>query len=142
MMSIAYVSAASEAMTDEDISEILVHARANNVRLELTGVLLYRQGRFIQILEGPDETVLDRYAVIAADPRHRSIHKISEEPVGARQFPDWTMGFRPLTDAAVKKLPGFDDYFDGRVGKNRVEHAENPAQQFLEWLSEYWFSPE
>jgi hypothetical protein len=141
-MSIAYVSAATNPMTDEDITGILVQARANNVRHELTGVLLYRDGRFIQILEGPDEAVLARYAIIASDPRHRSIHKVSEETVWVRQFPDWTMGFRPLTDAAVRQLPGFDDYFDGRVGKNRLDHAEQPAQQFLEWLSEYWFSPE
>jgi hypothetical protein len=141
-MSIAYVSASTNPMTDEDIAGILVQSRANNVKHELTGVLLYREGRFIQILEGPDEAVLARFAIIASDPRHRSIHKVSEETAWERQFPDWTMGFRPLSDAAVKQLPGFDDYFDGRVGKNRLDHAEQPAQQFLEWLSEYWFSPE
>lgn len=128
-------------MTDEDIAGILVHARAKNVQLELTGALLYRDGRFIQILEGPDENVLAQYEIIAADVRHRSVHKVSEEAISARQFPEWTMGFRPLTDEAVRQMPGFDDYFDGRVGKARLEHAENQAQQFLEWLGEYWFSP-
>jgi len=128
-------------MTDDDIASILVQARGNNIRLDLTGALLYREGRFIQILEGPDERVLAQYAIIAADPRHRSVYKISEEPISARQFPDWTMGFRPLTDAAVRQLPGFDDYFDGRVGRVRLQHADNQAQQFLEWLGEYWFSP-
>jgi hypothetical protein len=142
MLSIAYVSAATTTMTDEQIADILVQARRNNTRLDLTGALLYRQGRFIQILEGPDEEVIDRFAVIAADPRHRSVQKISEESIAARQFPEWTMGFRPLSDAAVKELPGFDDYFDARTGRSRLEHADNKAQQFLEWLGEYWFEPE
>ena len=54
-----------------------------------------------------------------------------------RQFPEWTMGFRPLSDESVKELEGFEDFF-GRTGLSRLEHAESEAQQFLEWLGEYW----
>ena len=140
MKSIAYVSVATVEMTDEDIAAILVQSRANNIRHDLTGALLYHQGRFIQILEGPDEPVAARFAAITADPRHRSIHVVSEEPIAVRQFPQWTMGFRPLEDDAVKALAGYDDFFDGRTGEARLKHAENQAQQFLEWLGEYWFA--
>jgi hypothetical protein len=80
--------------------------------------------------------------MIQSDPRHGNVVKIREERIFVRQFPDWTMGFRPLSDETVKSLPGFEDYFDGRTGKARLEHADNHAQQFLEWLGEYWFSPE
>ncbi|MET4783198.1 BLUF domain-containing protein [Glaciihabitans sp. UYNi722] len=139
MFSIAYVSAAAVEMTDDDIAAILVQARANNLRHHLTGALLYHRGRFIQILEGPDEQVLSRFALISADPRHRSISVVSEEPIKERQFPEWTMGFRPLADDAVKELAGYDDFFDDRTGEVRLRHANNEAQQFLEWLGEYWF---
>ncbi len=142
VISLAYVSSATTTMTDDDVAEILVEARDNNRRLGLTGALLYRKGRFIQILEGPDEAIRERFAIIEADPRHRNVYKISDETIATRQFPDWTMGFRPLSDTTVKSLPGFNDYFDGRTGKARLEHADNNAQQFLEWLAEYWFSPE
>jgi hypothetical protein len=140
MLSIAYVSAAAVEMTDEDIAAILVQARANNIRHDLTGALLYHQSRFIQILEGPNEQVLSRFAVISADSRHRSIYVVSEEPIRERQFPQWTMGFRPLADDAVKALSGYDDFFDGSTGEVRPVHANNQAQQFLEWLGEYWFA--
>jgi hypothetical protein len=141
MISLAYVSAATTDMSDDDIAELLLEARANNLELGLTGALLYRNGRFIQILEGPDELIQERFAIIQADSRHTNVYKISEERIFTRQFPDWTMGFRPLTDETVKSLPGFQDYFDSRTGKVRLEHADNNAQQFLEWLSEYWFPP-
>ncbi len=95
MLSIAYVSAAAVEMTDGEIAAILVQARANNIRHDLTGALLYHRGSFIQILEGPDEHVLSRFAVISADPRHPSISVVSEESIRERQFPEWTMGFRP-----------------------------------------------
>ena len=139
MLSIAYVSAATSPMSDGDIAGILTQARENNSRSGLTGALLYNGGRFIQILEGPDEAVAERFAIISADPRHRSVQKVSEKPIAARQFPEWTMGFRPVADDSLRQLPGYEDFFGARRGKARIEHAENEAQQFLEWLGEYWF---
>ncbi|WP_213815358.1 BLUF domain-containing protein [Glaciihabitans sp. dw_435] len=142
MLSIAYVSAATNPMSDEDVAAILTQARANNSSRGLTGSLLYRRGRFIQILEGPDDEVRARFAVIAADPRHRNVQTVSEKFIAERQFPEWTMGFRPLGDSSVKQLDGFEDYFDARTGSARLRYADNEAQQFLEWLGEYWFPPE
>jgi hypothetical protein len=139
LLSIVYVSAATEPMSEEDIAGILVHSRANNRRNDLTGALLYRSDRFIQILEGPDDQVRARFAIIAADPRHRSVHKMSEKQIARRQFPEWTMGFNPEGDQSVRQLDGFDDFFRSRTGLDRIKHAENEAQQMLEWLSEYWF---
>ena len=137
MLSIAYVSAATEHVSDADVAAILTQSRANNAQHGLTGALIYHGGRFIQILEGPDEHVKARFAVISADPRHRILQTVREKQIAERQFPQWTMGFRPLADSSVKQLEGFEDFF-GRRGKERVEHADNEAQQFLEWLGEYW----
>ena len=140
MLSIAYVSVATSPMSAEDIAALLTTSRANNQRHGITGALLYHRDRFIQIVEGEDETVLARFETIAADPRHRSVHKMRERQIGARQFPQWTMGFRDLSDESLKQLDGFEDFF-ARTGKARLEHADNEAQQFLEWLGEYWLPP-
>jgi hypothetical protein len=139
MISIAYVSAASWPMSDEEVSAILVQARANNVRNGLTGALLFHNGRFIQILEGPEEQLDERIRVITKDPRHRNIHIVSREPIEKRQFAEWTMGFRTLSPDAAKQLDGFDDLF-ARYGKVAIKNADLSAQLFLEWLSEYWFT--
>jgi hypothetical protein len=140
LLSIAYVSAATEEMSDGDIAAILEQSRRNNRRDDLTGALLYHRGRFIQVLEGPDDTVRERLAVISEDPRHRSVQIVTEKQIGARQFPEWTMGFRPPAGSDVSALDGFDDFFVARTGRARLEHAENEAQQFLEWLREYWLA--
>lgn len=137
VLSIAYVSAANDPVSDGDIALLLTTSRANNERDGITGALLYHRGRFIQILEGPDEMVRARFDVIAADPRHRSVQVMRDQVGVSRQFPGWTMGFRPLSDESVQQLEGFEDFF-GRRGKARIEHSENEAQQFLEWLGEYW----
>jgi hypothetical protein len=141
VLSIAYVSAATQAMTDDDVAAVLTQSRANNLRNDLTGALLYHRGRFIQILEGPEEQVNARYEIIAADPRHRNVQKMGERVIVERQFPEWTMGYRPLSDESVKNLAGYEDFFRARTGRARIEHANNEAQQFLEWLAEYWLAP-
>ena len=141
MLSIAYVSASTTPMSDGDIAAILTQSRSNNVRHDLTGALLYHRDRFIQVLEGPVDEVRSRFAVISADPRHRNVQQLSEKTIGARQFPEWTMGFRPLSDGSLRQLAGYDDFFGARTGLARIKHAENEAQQLLEWLSEYWLAP-
>jgi len=135
MLSIAYVSASTTPMSDEDVAEILTRSRTNNQAHDLTGALLYHGGRFVQILEGPEHEVRARFAVISADPRHRAVQVMREEHIVERQFPEWTMAFRANEDLA--RLDGFEDIF-GRRGKERLKHADNEAQQFLEWLGEYW----
>jgi len=127
-------------MSDAEVGSILEHSRANNQRNGLTGALLYHRGRFVQILEGPKEVVAARFAIIAADPRHRDVQVMRELWIGERQFAEWTMAFRSPDDESVKRLDGFEDFF-GRRGKERLLHADNEAQQFLEWLGEYWLPP-
>lgn len=126
-------------MTDDDFAAILTKSRENNQTNGLTGALLYRSGRFVQILEGPDAEVERWFDIIEADPRHHSVQKISEKTILYRQFPQWTMGFRPVRDGSAQNLDGFDDFFSRR-GLSRLQHAENEAQQFLEWLGEYWLA--
>jgi len=137
MLSIAYVSVATSPLAADDIAALLTQARANNERDGITGALLYHRERFIQIVEGDDEIVRERFATISTDPRHRSVRMMREKRILERQFPQWTMGFREVSDESVKQLAGFEDFF-ARNGRQRIEHAENEAQQFLEWLGEYW----
>jgi hypothetical protein len=140
VLSIAYVSIATGPISDEDIGTILTRSRVNNQRDGITGTLLYHRGRFIQIFEGPDDIVRSRFATIASDPRHRDVRIMREKTIDERQFPEWTMGFRALSDDSVKQLDGFEDFF-ARTGRSRLLHSENEAQQFLEWLGEYWLPP-
>jgi hypothetical protein len=124
-------------MSEEDIGAILTRARAKNERDGITGALLYHRGRFVQIIEGPDDRVRGCFDLIANDPRHRNVQIMREKSISSRQFPEWTMGFRAPSGDALTHLEGFEDFFSRR-GRSRLEHAENEAQQFLEWLGEYW----
>nr|WP_249409070.1 BLUF domain-containing protein [Frigoribacterium sp. CFBP 8751] len=115
-MSTVYVSRSSYPFTDDDLANLLMTSRSNNARLGITGMLLHREGRFIQVLEGPEEAVRERLAVIARDPRHTAVHTIVDERVEDRLFPAWTMGYRAVTDDLATVLPGYADVFDSGSG--------------------------
>jgi hypothetical protein len=116
VLSTVYVSRSSYPFTDDDLANLLMTSRSNNARLGITGMLLHREGRFMQVLEGPDEAVRERLAVIARDPRHTAVHTIVDERVEDRLFPAWTMGYRAVTDDLASVIPGYADVFGADTG--------------------------
>ena len=101
MRRLLYVSAAAVPATEATLDDILKTSRANNARAGVTGILLHIDSGFLQILEGPDDTVAQTYARIAKDARHRSLRTLIDEPAEERLFADWSMGFdRPKPGAS------------------------------------------
>lgn len=112
MYRLVYVSAATVPFSKADLIELLTKAREKNQRLGITGMLLYKDGDFLQLLEGERSAVQELFDVIKADPRHKSIIVMLEEQSDRRVFEDWSMGFRDLHDPEVKETPGFSPYMN------------------------------
>jgi hypothetical protein len=64
----------------------------------VTGVLLYSNGTFHQYLEGPPDALDRVFEAICRDPLHHQIFEILREPIEAREFPTWEMGYRGERD--------------------------------------------
>lgn len=108
-----YASAASPGLPDGEITRMLARARVKNRALGLTGMLLYCDGSFFQVLEGPQPAVESLYETIAADPRHVQITLIISEPIARRQFDGWTMGFSTLNQDELGEALDSNDFFTG-----------------------------
>ena len=52
MLSIVYVSSATRLFAAEDLVALLQAARDYNARIGITGMLLYKAGNFLQVIEG------------------------------------------------------------------------------------------
>ncbi len=124
---LVYVSAAVAIPTEAELRMLLLVARRNNRRAEITGLLLYGDGAFIQLIEGDERRVRELYARIAADPRHRRVTTLLEGTVPTRHFPDWRMGFRTIDRDLLVRVPGFTDFMSSKdaVGElwNEPRHA-------------------
>jgi hypothetical protein len=128
---IVYASAATRLFSKPDLLALLTKARENNQRLGVTGLLLYRDGDFIQLIEGERSTVQALYRTILADPRHSSTFVITEGDTEERLFADWSMGFRDLSDPAVQATPGFSQFMNTRTVAENFEHDPSGCLELL-----------
>jgi hypothetical protein len=94
-----YASEPEAALSLDSVESILKHARAANLRNNLTGMLAFDAAGFLQVLEGTREVVSLVYGRIAKDPRHRRLVLLEVTAVDERRFGRWTMGFAPATAA-------------------------------------------
>ena len=106
-----YASAAAKEFRPSDLPDILRVARETNGPLGVTGMLLYSDGSFFQVIEGDAGVVDALYTKIAADPRHEKVTQIIREPIRARQFDDWTMGYLKMTQQEIETIEGLNDFF-------------------------------
>ena len=75
-------------------------------------MLLYKDGCFMQALEGEEPVVKALYAKICRDPRHHRIIPLIHEPIAERYFPDSAMAFRDLDTANLHDLPGYSEFMN------------------------------
>lgn len=76
---------------DRDLKLLCERSTRNNARDEITGILLCKDGKFLQVLEGPRVNVEDAFIRIITDPRHYSLMLLSRRMLTRREFGDWAM---------------------------------------------------
>lgn len=112
MYSLVYVSSAVNVFTPQELMELLNISRENNTKAGLTGILLYKDGNFMQALEGEKDSVMALYTKISGDPRHKGIITIYDEEITERNFPNWSMAFRDLSSPEVRSMKGFNEFMN------------------------------
>ena len=84
---------ATPEQTVAEIQNILASARTNNVKVGVTGALLFSANIFAQVLEGPSAAVESIFEKIQRDPRHSDVIILQSEYTETRDFPEWSMAF-------------------------------------------------
>jgi hypothetical protein len=96
------------------VRNILAASRRNNAEAGITGALMFNAGCFAQVLEGRREVVEATFERIQRDDRHGEVSLLAFEPIEARQFGHWSMGFvgadpgNAASFADVAAASGFD----------------------------------
>ncbi len=91
---LAYTSFSRLPLQETTLSDILGASRRNNSRDEITGILMYEDRTFFQVLEGEQSAVEDcYYKRIFNDPRHGNISLIWRGLAERQVFSDWAMGY-------------------------------------------------
>ena len=121
MIQLAYVSSTKGLLTADEIAKILVGSREKNRKLGITGMLLYKGGNVLQVLEGEKEEVVALFEVIRKDERHGGVIKLYQKNIEERDFPEWTMGFHDLNAEGARRLEGFSEFLDSSFDMHAIK---------------------
>lgn len=116
-----YASGASFDISADDIAAILAQSRRNNSGRGVTGVLLFANNTFIQVLEGEEAIVRRLGRTISEDRRHRNYMVLYEGAAESRAFASWEMGFKALDPTLPEDGTIFRatrDALEKRIAKN------------------------
>ena len=93
---LVYTSVPTPDVDDRQIAAILHSARTHNRNDGLTGFLAFNAKTFLQVLEGPGHMISQCLVRLLRDERHSEVELLSYDPIDARAFPDWGMGYAAL----------------------------------------------
>jgi hypothetical protein len=131
LVSVIYVSSGIHLFSDTEIVQILTQARTNNERCGLTGMLLYRDGNFLQVLEGPRPALEATFGRIKLDPRHRGILQMKKNPIAARAFAEWQMAFRDISNESLTAIKGYSPFMELSFGDELFRSKPDVAHRML-----------
>lgn len=110
LLSVVYVSSAKRDMPEAELAELLHNSRQNNEKVGITGLLLYKDGNFMQAIEGPREAVLHLARKVETDARHRGMIILTQKPSKERNFADWSMAFQNLDQLPEEDAAAFSPF--------------------------------
>lgn len=123
---LVYVSLAADSFSADDLLGLLRQSRENNERAEVSGMLLYKERRFLQVLEGDEASVRATFQRIHRDPRHHDITVLLENETEMRDFDDWSMAFQNLDQKNARATPGYSEFMN--VTLSVFEFASDPSR--------------
>lgn len=109
MFHLVYTSHAVKPLTEPELLELLRQSRDRNKKFNISGILLYVQGKFMQVLEGKKSYVDEIFHSIQNDARHTRVTVVLEGNSPKRIFKGWSMGFKKLSDKDFVNASGFTD---------------------------------
>ncbi len=110
LLQLAYVSQAAEPFSDDDLAALMKVSRRRNRAVAVTGMLLFDDGLFLQILEGPADSVQACFDRIRLDPRHTDVQTVYvDRHCPEREFAKWNMGCKILGRRLAADYRDMDD---------------------------------
>lgn len=120
---LVYLSHATPSFNEKvDLPEILEKSRKNNTGVNVSGLLLYTNGLFIQLLEGEEKDVNKTYTKIVKDHRHSDAVIIAKKTEEERSFENWSMGYIAPTESEINEMESFVKETDFEEFLGESEH--------------------
>lgn len=127
------MSAATQLLSKQDLMDILKASDDNNKRNGITGILIFKDGDFMQLLEGDRDAVLKTMERIEADSRHSHLIIVYDQPATERLFPNWSMAFRDLSNMAG--VEGYSNIMNPDGSLMDLVDSPDGAMGIVKWFA-------
>ena len=116
MITLIYTSTSSFNCSAGELALFLNFVRSENIRLNITGILLYHEGEIMQIIEGEKEIIYELFEKIKVDKRHINVIKLNEFKIVKRAYEEWSMSFMQVSINDLVSVKGYLDLTDYESG--------------------------
>ncbi len=121
----------SRIMSKKSIEDFLFQVREKNKSLTITGILLLIQGKFVQYIEGPAEEIDKVYTSISKDSRHTDMILLDSGDLKERQFENWSMAYKEVTDKQIKDIIGREELNLEDIFLGKTKSENHPVLEVL-----------
>ena len=129
LVELSYLSEAVSDMSFLGLMRLLESARAFNQQNGITGILLYDNQQFGQIIEGERANVMKAWKRIQDDKRHHRVELLEIREISERSYPEWLLRFyggETLTrdyPALTEMVGGMDKHSLALMNKMRASQT-------------------
>tara|TARA_B100000678_G_scaffold43188_3_gene32923 strand:+ start:73944 stop:74300 length:357 start_codon:yes stop_codon:yes gene_type:complete len=115
------------------IQELLSKSQQKNHKRGIYGILLFSEGNFYQVIDGPTAIIKQLWEKIKKDDRHHSIIKIFEERAPQPSFDNYLCDY--ICENDVFQYENLKEFFDHL--KLLDEKLKNAAEEVLKQFLKY-----
>lgn len=137
LIQLIYVSTARHLLDEQEIRKILDSSILHNTPQEVTGLLLYSNGSFMQVLEGEESAVDETMSRIEKDALHYDVFVLTKSPVSHREFGNWAMGFRGIVAKDAETWPSYAPFFENGFSAQKIGAQSGLALGILKNFAEH-----
>ena len=123
MKGLVYLSEAAIDFSIPDLKALTKIASTKNKLKNITGYLCFSNGRFLQYIEGSENSVNELFERIKEDARHKIIYEVESTGMERRIIPYWSM--RHITTLELQKF-NLERYIEQNLLyiKNNYSHKD------------------
>lgn len=139
MIQLSYISCATEPMSAEQLLALLQQCLTKNPLNGVTGMLLYGNLTFLQALEGEEQVIDGLFEKILKDPRHTNVQFLHRRSIECRQYSDWSMGFKRVSDKELEQVAGLRDFGERNFNFQYLIENKNVIESLMDhYRKPYW----
>lgn len=121
LIRVIYVCSTTSGINEHEVLRLLKQARIANRKQDVSGMLLYIGGFFLQTLEGEPAMVDAVSGTIFRDKPRMRLTQIARESIAEREFSEWTMGFATVDPLEAGRLLGDEGLFGSAPAIARLD---------------------